>query len=205
MNRDWLLFAGILSYVWKLVHSLKPSGQISMFAYLTTFMKIALRRLGPEDLPDSQFLLWVTLVVYLLLQVPSGLIVYGATSILLLSIMISLVMLFVSLRILLTVTGYQSRFRQTLMAMLGTNALLTAVSLPVSVWRQATLTAEASAALPSTIIIAILLWSLVVDGHIFARALSKPFGIGMMVSVAYFFLHASVLFEILPLEIVPPR
>jgi hypothetical protein len=176
-----------------------------MFAYLTTFMKIALRRLGPEDLPDSQFLLWVTLVVYLLLQVPSGLIVYGATSILLLSIMISLVMLFVSLRILLIVTGNQSRFRQTLMAMLGTNALLTAVSLPFSVWRQATLTAEAPVALPSTIIIAILLWSLVVDGHIFARALSKPFGIGMMVSVAYFFLHASVLFEILPLEIVPPR
>jgi len=58
--------------------------------------------------------------------------------------------------------------------------------------------AQASVALPSTIIFALMVWSLVVDGHIISRAISKPFGIGLMIAIAFFFLHTAVLFELMP-------
>jgi hypothetical protein len=169
-----------------------------MLAYLQTLLKVALRKNGPEDLPDSRFLLGLTFVVYLLLQVPLGWIAYGPSGVLVSTIVVSVLMVVFSLWLLLVLTGYKSRFGQSLTAMLGTNALLSALSFPFSFWRDIAIDLEAGVALPSTIIFAIMVWSLMIDGHIISRAISRPFGIGLMIAVAFFFLHTTVLFELMP-------
>jgi len=169
-----------------------------MLAYVKALVNIALRKLGPEDLPDSQFLLILTLAAYLLLQVPLVWIVFGVSGVLAQSIIADVAMLFAFLWLLLRVTGYGSRYRQTLTALLGTGALLSALSMPLSIWHQMAVNRGSGAALPSTIIFAITLWSIAIDGHILSRALSKSYGIGLLVAVAYFFLHTTVLLEIMP-------
>ena len=47
-------------------------------------------------------------------------------------------------------------------------------------------------------LLAIVSWSLVVNGHIFARALSIPFVAGIMLSLAYFFLNYLVFWQLGP-------
>jgi len=56
-------------------------------------------------------------------------------------------------------------------------------------------------AMPSTIIFAIMIWSIAIDGHILARALSRPYAIGLFVAIGYFFLNTTILFELMPAEI----
>jgi hypothetical protein len=156
-----------------------------------------MQRLGPEDLPDSRFLLGFSMAVYLLLQVFLAVILFGPSVILVKTLALDIALLVFCLWALLRLSGYQIRFRQTLTALLGTSALLSFLSAPFSLWRQYTINLELDAALPSTIVFGIMLWSLVVDGHILSRALSKPFGVGLIVSVIYFFLHALVLSQLL--------
>jgi len=169
-----------------------------MLVYVQTLINIALRRLGPEHIPDSGLLLGLTLVAYVAVQVPLAWLAYGPSSVVLTTIGVSALLLIGFLWALLRLSGHQSRFRQTLTALLGTSALLSFLTIPFSLWRQSTLDAQPVTALPSLFIFAIMLWSLAIDGHILARALSRPFVIGMMISIAYFFVHTTVLFEMLP-------
>ncbi len=169
-----------------------------MLAYVKALINIAFRKLGPEDLPHSKFLLGLTVTIYLLVQIPLAWIVFGASKILLQTIVLDITMLVGCLWVLLRLTGYQSRFHQTLTAILGTSTLLGILSAPFSFWRQFIVAPEASVALPSTIIFAIMLWSLTVDGHIISRALSRSYGIGLMAAVVYFVLHTMILLELIP-------
>lgn len=174
-----------------------------MLVYVQTLLSIALRRLGPEHLPDSGFLLGLTLVVYLAVQVPLAWVAYGPSDAIVTTIGVSALLLIGFLWALLSLTGYRPRFRQTLTALLGTSALLSFLSIPFSLWREATLDGQPASALPNVFILAIMLWSLAIDGHILSRALSRPFAIGLTVAIAYFFLHTTLIFELLP-EAAPP-
>jgi len=169
-----------------------------MLAYVQALINIALRRSGPEDLPDSAFLLGLTLAIYLVTQVPLALIAYGPSDILVRTVTISLLLLFAGLWVLLRLTGHRVRYRQTVTAMLGTSALLSILSIPFSLWRQSMLNTESGVAMPSTMLFAIMLWSIAIDGHILSRALSRPYGIGLLIAIGYFFLHTSILYELMP-------
>ena len=169
-----------------------------MIAYVKALLNIILRKLGPEDLPDSAFLLGFSLAVYLSLQVFLALILFGPSTILGKTLALDIALVTFCLWALLRLTGFRTRFRQTLTALLGTSAVLSFISAPFSLWRQYSINAEADAALPSTIIFAIMLWSLVIDGHILSRALSKSYGVGLMVAVAYFILYTTVFRELMP-------
>jgi hypothetical protein len=147
-----------------------------MIAYAKALLNIILRKLGPEDLPDSGFLLGFSLAAYLSLQVFLALILFGPSVILVKTLALDIALLTFCLGALLKLSGYLVRFR---------------------LWRQYMINIGSDAALPGTIVFAIMLWSLVVDGHILSRTLSKPFGVGLFASVIYFFLHAFVLSQLL--------
>jgi hypothetical protein len=168
-----------------------------MIAYVKALLNIIMRKLGPEDLPDSAFLLGFTLFIYLMLQVVLAVILFGPSVILIYTLVLDIALLTFCLWALLRLTGFQSRFRQTMTALLGTSVLLSLLSAPFSLWRQYMINSDSDVALPSTIVFAVMLWSLVIDGHILARALSKPFGVGLVASIVYFFLHAIVLSQLL--------
>lgn len=168
-----------------------------MLAYAQILLTVALRKKGPEDLPDSGFLLGLTLVVYLLLQFVLVWVVSADSGRMMLGIMIEILLIVFGLRILLTLANYKSRFRQSLIAVLGTEGLLTVLQIPVNYWHVAAVANATSTALPDTIILLIEIWRVMIEGHIISRAISKPFGIGLMIAVAFFFLKFGILIELM--------
>ena len=172
--------------------------QYSMFELMKAFAGIALRRIGPEDLPKSTFLLGVTVALYATLQVPAAILVFGARPDALRTVVLDIALLSVALWMLLYLTGFRARYQQTLTAILGTSALLSLISLPFNLWRNALGDNAAAATAPSAFILAIVLWSFIVDGHILSRALSRAFFLGVMIAITYFFVHISLLFEFVP-------
>lgn len=169
-----------------------------MLAIVTAFRNIALLRIGPEDLPDSPVLLGLTMIVYVLIQVPVAWIVYQSVALVSQTVALDVAMLSGGLWLVLWLTGYRARFRQTLTALLGTSALLTLLALPFHIWQTVQDGAPPGPAFAYAAILAIVIWSLVIVGHILSRALSRPFAVGLMVALAYFFVHTTVLFEFVP-------
>lgn len=169
-----------------------------MLALIDAFMKIALRRLGPEHLPDSGFLLLLVTAAYVLMQTVLAVPVYGVGPALVRSVGLDVLLLCGVVWGLLKLTGHPRRFRQTLTALFGTGALLAVFILPFNYWLQAAGSPGQPPLAPTLGILAVISWSLVVNGHILARALSAPFVIGMMASVTWFLLTYLVFWQLGP-------
>lgn len=175
-----------------------PHGLRMMLPILDAFLQIALRRRGPEDLPDSRFLLLLAGVVYVATQAALAAPVYGSPLALARSLVLDLVLVCGCVWGLLRLTGHATRYRQTLTAVFGTGALLSMCMLPFNYWVDLTAPAGEPALGPTIGLLAVVSWSLVVNGHIFSRALSRPFIAGLAISIAYFFLNYLVFAELGP-------
>lgn len=160
-----------------------------MLPILDAFLQIALRRRGPEDLPDSRFLLLVAGLAYVATQAILAASAYGSAGGLVRSLVLDLVLLCGCLWGLLRLSGHAPRYRQTLTAVFGTGALLSVCMVPFNYWLDVAGEPGKPALAPTLGLLAVVSWSLVVNGHIFSRALSRPFAAGLVISVAYFFLN----------------
>jgi hypothetical protein len=67
---------------------------------------------------------------------------------------------------------------------------------PFNYWWDAIASSEAAPLLPAMAILFIIVWSLIVNGHILARALSAPFRFGVLIALGYFFLNYFVLLQV---------
>jgi hypothetical protein len=167
-----------------------------MLRIFDAFLQIALRRRGPEDLPDSRFLLVIAGLAYVMVQGLVASAAYDSPLTLARSLVLDLVLLCGLLWGLLRLTGHPGRFRQTLTAMLGTGALLGLAVLPFNLLIDAG--GGKPAFWPTIGLLGVVSWSLVVNGHIFSRALSRPFPAGLAIAVSYFFLNYLVFAQLGP-------
>jgi len=143
-----------------------------MTALLRLFLDIALFRKGPQDVPDYPILFALTLVSDLVISTVVGILEGDFVGAMLQATVASgLLLAFVALILLLT--SHLERFRKTATAVLGCDALITLLALPVS------LLSDVITGL-SLLIIGILFWNLLVFAHILKHAL----GIGYALSVA---------------------
>lgn len=161
-----------------------------MLALIEAFMKIALRRLGPEDLPDSPLLLALAAVAYVGLQAVAAVPVFGGFSVAVVrNVAADTLLLAGCAWLLLAALGLRPRYRQTLTALFGTGALLTVFVLPAYLWARAGGGAEGAGFLPSLAILFVLVWSVAANGHILARALSTGFPLGVALALCYLLLN----------------
>jgi len=167
-----------------------------MIELARVFLDICLRRRGPEDLPASAFLRNVVLGLFVLTQLPVTLLAYDSPGQALLTVVADLVTLLLALWALLYFTGHAGRFTQTMTAVLGAGTLLTVLALPFNLASRSAATTGDPPGLASIVVLGIVLWSVVVDGHILSRALSRPFAIGFVIAAAYFWLRAVLLFDL---------
>jgi hypothetical protein len=169
-----------------------------MLALLQAFMQIAVRQLGPEDLPDSRFLLLVALAAYILVQAPIGVLLHGWEFSAARAIAADAALLAAFFWVVLWASGRLARYRRTLTALLGAGALLTVLQWPLVWWWKAG-TVQGEGPLAATIgLLAMMAWSIAIQAHIAARALSAPFGAGMLVALAYFLLNYEVTAQLAP-------
>lgn len=171
-----------------------------MLALLDAFFQIAIRRSGPEDLPESVFLLQVVLAAYLVTQLPVAVILYGWGGTALLAIVLDSVLLGLAFWLLLRLTGRSARFQRTFTALLGTGALLALPQAPLVYLSKAASVAGQTPVGPSFGLLALLVWSILVQAHIASRALSSGFATGLAVALSYFMLSYQIAGQLLPMQ-----
>lgn len=176
-----------------------------MQTLIRLFIDIALHRKGPQDVPAAGSMLGLALLAYLMLGVAT--LWPSARSVNLLAGQLALdlgltVLIFGGL---LAVTGRTERVTQTLSALFGTGALLSALALPF-VWVAVRVLADGAPvegmelpALLSTMgLFVLLLVSLLVTGHILRHALDWSYSAGVLAAVVYFALSVGLFRRIFP-------
>jgi hypothetical protein len=147
------------------------------------FFDIALHRRGPEELPASTFLLLVVIAIDLFisavaLQMQPPL-EYGPV----------LIALDTAVRCafiwgVLKAFNHERRFRQAATALVGTDALISLLSLPLLVGNMSA--AEGSGGNPAAVLILVLfLWQIDVSGYVLSRAIARPYFVGVAIMLGY--------------------
>ena len=153
-------------------------------AIVRLFLGICLLRQGPGDIPYSNFLFYLTFFVYLAFGVSVLTLQAGDTS-LVIQMTVQVATVFAFVWGCLALYSRQPRFMQTMTAVLGSDALISFIALPLLFW------IKVDPNMPSLILclLGLMFWQLVVMGHIMRRALDKSlfFGVGL----AFLFLFLS--------------
>jgi hypothetical protein len=163
-----------------------------MLALLETFFQIVMRRRGPEDLPDSSFLFTATLIAYMLAQVPVAAAFYGWSTTSLQAISMDTALLVGCFWLLLKATQRVARYRRTMTALLGTGTILALGQAPLVLLSKLTSAGGQVPMGPTLGLLALLIWSIIIQAHIASRALSSTFGVGLLVALVYFLVNLRV-------------
>ena len=146
--------------------------------------EIALRRRGPDSLPDSNFLLGMLFLVYVVVS-SFDFLVYDAFNVrTFTNLAAQVVLLFGYVFAVLAFFKLERRYRQTLSAILGANIVIYAVYIPivlVALGIGVDLQAEPMISMRYVF----WFWSVFVGACIFARALSQPLLLGFMIQILY--------------------
>ena len=171
-----------------------------MGALIHPFVQICLLRMKPQDLPSSGLLLALVLTAHVLV----GMAVAGvnlrfaqalAAGVIDTALMCGLTAGLLMLRTL------RERTVQTLTALAGAGAVIGFVAYPVSMWLHAAYQAREPAPALGVLLLAVLGWSMVVSAHVLRHALSAPFYIGLIISVAFYWISIRILSGLFPLGV----
>jgi len=147
---------------------------------VSTLLNLMRFRSGPQDLPVSRGLLFLLVVPYLAQGFLAGRVIdeadAGPRTV------VAIAVQFVAIAALLNLRGLQVRTMQTLTAMAGTGLVFGLLSLIV-LSRIDPAGPQPNLAL---IYLALFVWSLLVDGHIYRHALSIKLGGGVLIAVLIF-------------------
>jgi len=169
-----------------------------MQALIFRFFDICILRAGPQDLPSSLFLLRLIVV----LGVVVGTIMYLPMKGFSQSLAISLfgaVFLTAFLYIGLKLRNKLARFRQTVIAAMGTGIILDFVMMPFEYTRLAAQLDGESSPIAFQMVLLTLFWSITVFAHIIRHSFEIRFGYGFIVSVGYvvlFLMLANLVFTV---------
>ncbi len=162
------------------------------------FLEVLLLRKGPQDLPTAPFLLYLTLGLHALsgvalafaYQPPFAALALGITDTALLALLTGS---------LLYLQRRQARLVQTLTALAGTGFVLALAALAPTWWLAHAHEAGSEAGLPAFALLGLVLWSLVVTGHVLRHALSAPLIVGVLIAIVFYWVALNVQDALFPL------
>ena len=154
---------------------------------LSVFFDICLLKAGPQALPASSFLLSATALAGLL----TGTIVIadamGNVFTAFMAQLLDLLLLALLLLTMLRLKGLESRFTQAATALFGCGALINLVTLPLPLLAPEEGAGQQAAGPAFFLYLALIIWALVVVGHIFRHAMEIHLVRGILIAVGYFF------------------
>ncbi len=168
-----------------------------MLELIRAFIDICLFRRGPQDLPASSFLLYLTLTAYAGSNFLLALGSYTAATAAMASLADTALLAVLTLA-LLQLHGRAARVRQTLAALAGTGTVLAVLALPPSYWLTVQ-AARAELSLPDLVVLGLFVWSLAVIGHIIRHALGTRLIVGVVVAMVFYWVAFSVQGALFPL------
>lgn len=154
--------------------------------------EIALRRRGPESLPDSSFLVGLLLGISVLMSI-LALILYDRLTLLRLEdFAVQVVLIFGFVFAALRFFKLERRYRQTMSAILGISILFLMIRIPFALGALVFDVDLTESRVYLAVDLALFLWSVVIEASIFARALSQPLLLGFMVEILYVLTSLSI-------------
>ncbi len=152
-----------------------------MSELIARLASIALLRQGPQDLPAGRATLLFTIALYVAVtafNLQRGESHPAPVLVLVLAVGLPLILVWIVLRL----KQFTARWEQTLTALFGTSALLSILTLPISL-------AAAGTNSPLTILVLLsFFYSFAIDGHIWRHAMEVSFAAGLAISVLLFVL-----------------
>jgi len=162
---------------------------------LLLFVNLCRLKIGPQDLPTSNFLLGASAATYivistLLLSIEADLLLALAQSV------VDLGLLAIFIWSMLALRGLQGRFTQTMTALAGSKVVLELASWPIA-WYMINGGGEKDP-FAGLMLLVLVFWILAVLVHIFRNALSMKVGAGVMISLSYLMLSFVVMTSLFP-------
>lgn len=147
------------------------------------WLDICLLRARPQDLPASTFLLSITIPAYLIVNMVIALAHVGIFNAISLAVLdVAVLALFIQLA--LQTRGYEMRFVQVLTALAGTGTFLGVLAIPLLIL-QTSRASGSSGGLVTLLWLVLVVWNLLVLGHILRHALSTSMAVGLFVGLGY--------------------
>ena len=171
---------------------LEPAA-IELNLLLNYFVDLCLLRARPQDLPASSVVFALTAALNV---VVGALLVVGAQLGPLLALSESLFevgLMLAVLRLALIWQGKSARFPQTASAIMGSSALLGLVALPLL-----SIGSGEDASLGGLLLLMVVVWSIVVMGHIVRHAFELTLGQGSIVALLYTIVSFQIIVSIFP-------
>jgi hypothetical protein len=172
-----------------------------MMQLVRLFAAICLLRAAPQDLPGSRMLLGFTLGLYLLFAWLLAIPAYGAVRAFQVGLL-DTALLVAFIQSLLFLLQRRARILQTLTAMAGSGCLLGLVALPLVLWGQPSQAEEQVSGLLLYAWLLLLVWNLLVAGHILRHALSTSLGVGIGVALLYALFSMQLVAVVFPYQVV---
>ena len=164
---------------------------------IRAFIDICLFRRGPQDIPASGFLLYLTLGAYAASNFLLALGRYTLGTAAMVSLTATLLLAVLTLS-LLYLHGRAARVPQTLAALAGTGTVVAVLALPPIYWLHLQ-TGPAQLSLPDLLVLGLVVWSLAIIGHIIRHALATRLIVGLLVAIMFYWIAVSVQGALFPL------
>ena len=163
---------------------------------LSVFLQLLLLRQRPDILPASLFLFGILLLVNLFIGIGSFLMNFDLLQSILRTVA-DIISNLAFVYLLLLAVNKLNRNLQTMIAMLGTSAILNILSLlPLMVLSAV----KAPLGLAESMLYILFFWHIIVMGHIFRHALSVSFPMGLGVALLYISLAIFIFYFLFPVQ-----
>jgi ethanolamine transporter EutH len=148
------------------------------------FAEIAVHRKGPDALPASAFLFGLVLVAYFVVSLMALSLrwpLWQAFGAMVVDVAVYLAFFAAVLRL----TGHRRRFLQTVTAVLGAETFLSCLALPLLLTRPEVQSGAPTEILATSLLFALLIWSVDIGGFVLAKALDRSYIVGVSVMIGY--------------------
>jgi len=169
-------------------------------ALFNYFFELCLLRAKPQDLPASWALLGLVIVANVTVGVLAFSGLYGSVLRALMAGVVENLFFLTTLGLLLYFKGLFPRFNQSATALLGSSTLLAVILIPLYSMSDTGSERTAMTAVADLGALALLIWSLLIMGHVIRHAVEIPFGRGIMFALIYFLLSSLFVGSLFPLS-----
>ena len=169
-----------------------------MGAFIHPFVYICLLRVRPQDLPSSSLLLALVLLAHTFVGVIVSAVNLRFAQALAAGVIDTALLCGLTIALLM-LHKLRERTVQTLTALAGAGSVIGFLAWPVNLWLHDAHVANEPSPVLVALLLAMLGWSLAVSGHVLRHALSAPYYLGLLVSVAFYWISVQVLNRLLPI------
>lgn len=170
-----------------------------VLSLILTIFDIILLRKGPDALPRAPVMLFIAIALWMLSSIGAWITLDSYTgNTFLLGLLVGIIGLIIY-ALLINATGKAGRIRQSITAIIACGAVISFSVL----FAEAALPLFLSKEQASAVVTVMWLWSVPVEGHIIARAIERPWYVGLTAATTVLFVQLFLLSSLGP--VIDPR